>query len=761
MADTPTQLADALHDRYEIQRELGRGGMATVYLARDRKHSRSVAVKVLQPELAATLGAERFLREIELAAGLTHPHIVPVHDSGEAGGRLYYVMPYVEGESLRERLARDRRLPVDEAVRLAREVADALDYAHRRGIIHRDVKPENILLEEGHAVVTDFGIARAVSAAGGERLTQTGSPIGTPMYMSPEQAAGELDIDGRADIYSLGCVLFEALTGAPPFSGPTAWAILVRRLTESPPLLRSVDPAIPAAVEAAVARALAHDPADRFATAAGFSASLGRGPPAEPGLGSGEGPFVSRGQPMTEASVAVLPFVNLSADRENEYFSDGITEEIINALAQVKGLRVVARTSCFAFKGKDVDAREIGERLKVRTLVVGSVRQAGNRIRIAAQLVNAADGYHLWSNTYERTLADVFAVQDELARSIAAVLRRTVGGIESGPLVKPTTSNLDAYTFYLRGLYSRNKRSPEGFLAAIEDFERAIALDPNYPLPHCGIAWCYAILGFDETGVMPPAEAMPRARAASARALELDPALPEAHGARATIAFLYDWDWKLAESEFAQASGLGPESFSASSSWHATFLALMGRHEEAMQVISRAQASDPVSLLNQLTVGRCHYLAGRFDQAAAQLRSCLEVAPGFYLAYPAIARTYLVMQQPHEALQILERGLSVLGRVPLFVVYVGWAHAALGERDKALGILGELRELAERGYVPPIYAAQVLGALGEVDEAFRLYQLAYEQRSGWLVFLRGEPLWDFLRPDPRFRELLRKMRLDF
>jgi TolB-like protein len=760
VADTPTQLADALRARYEIQRELGRGGMATVYLARDRKHSRSVAVKVFQPELAATLGAERFLREIELAAGLTHPHIVPVYDSGDAGGRLYYVMPYVEGESLHERLARDRRLPVDEAVRLAREVADALDYAHRRGIIHRDIKPENILLEEGHAVVTDFGIARAVSTAGGERLTQTGSPIGTPMYMSPEQAAGELDIDGRADIYSLGCVLFEALTGVPPFSGPTAWAILVRRLTESPPLLRSVDPAIPAAVEAAVARALAQDPADRFATGAGFSAALGRGPPAEPGLGSGEGPFVSGVQPMTEASVAVLPFVNLSADRENEYFSDGITEEIINALAQVKGLRVVARTSCFAFKGKDVDAREIGERLNVRTLVEGSVRKAGDRIRIVAQLVNAADGYHLWSNTYERTLADVFAVQDELARSIATVLRRTVGRTESGPLVKPSTGNLDAYTFYMRGQYSRNKRSPEGFRAAIEDFERAIALDPDYPLPHSGIAWCYLILGFDEIGVMPPAEAMPKARAAAARALELDPALPDAHGARATIAFLYDWDWKLAESEFAQASSLGPDS-SGSRSWQAMFLALMGRHEEAMQVISRAQGVDPVSLLNHLTVGRCHYLAGRFEQALAQLRSCLEVDPGFYLAYPAIARTYLVMQQPHKALQEVERGLGLLGRVPLFLVYAGWAHAALGERDKALGILGEFRELAASRYVPPAYAAQVLGALGELDEAFRMYQLAYEQRSGWLVFLRGEPLWDFLRPDPRFRELLRKMRLDF
>ncbi len=755
MPDLLQSLEKSLDDRYTIERELGRGGMATVYLARDRKHGRPVALKVLRPQLAESLGTERFLREIELAAGLTHPHIVPVHDSGVAGGLFYYVMPYVEGESLRERLAREHRLPLDEAVRLAREVADALDYAHRRGIVHRDIKPENILLAEGHAVVTDFGIARAVSAAGGERLTQTGGAIGTPMYMSPEQADGEPDLDGRSDIYSLGCVLFEMLTGEPPFTGPSSLAIMARRWVQTPPRVRTVRTEVPEAVDQALNRALARAPADRFPTAAAFADAL-----ATTGSGVGSLPHGRIGPALDDPSIVVLPFVNLSADKETEYFSDGMTDEIINALAQIQGLRVVARTSSFVFKGRDVDAREIGERLRVRTLLEGSVRKAGERIRITAQLVNTVDGYHLWSNTYERTLADVFAVQDDLARSIAGALRRTVGRLESGPVVKPSTGNLEAYTLYLRGHYSWNKRTPEGWRAAIEEFERAIALDPQFAPPHAGVAYCYAMLGFDESGALLPSEAMPKARTAALRALELDPLLPEAHGSRAVIAFLYDWDWALAEGEFERAMGLGHDS-STSSAWHATFLALMGRHDEAAHVISRAQAVDPLSLINHVTVGRCHYLAHRFDEAIAKFRSCLDLEPRFLLGYPAIARAYLVKNRPREALAELERGMSFLGRVPVLLTYAGWAHAALGQRDEALGILDELRGVAAERYVPTLYAAQILGALGHLDEAFRLYDLAYEQRSGWLVFLRGEPLWDFLRSDPRSVPLLKKMRLDF
>ncbi len=756
-------LARALRSRYTLVRELGRGGMASVYLARDLKHDRQVALKVLRPEVAAEIGVQRFLREIKVAAQLHHPHILPLYDSGSVAGTTpacpYYVMPYVEGESLRERIAREGKLPLQDALRLAREIAGALDYAHRHDVVHRDIKPENVLLEEGHAVVTDFGIARAIFAAGEGGLTAAGVTVGTPAYMSPEQALGVAELDGRSDVYSLASVLFELLAGEPPFTGPTSLAIMARRWSDPVPRVRTLRADVPEAVDDVVYRALAEAPEDRFPSAAAFAEALVA---ASSAITQGPYGHVVRPPraPADELSIAVLPFANLSADKEAEYFSDGITEEIINALSQVPGLRVVARTSAFAFKGKDMDVREIGGRLNVRALLEGSVRKAGDRIRIAAQLVNTADGYHLWSSTYDRTLADIFAVQDELARSIAGALQRKVGRAERGSLVGRPTDNIAAYTVYLRGQYASNKRTPEGYTTAIAEFERAAALDPQFALPHAGIAYCHAMLGFDEIGVVPPSEAMPKAQAAAERALELDPLLPQAHGSRAVIAFLYDWDWALAESEFARSASLGPE-ITAVSNWHAMFLSLMGRDAEGMEVITRAQVIDPLSLINQLTMGRCHHLARRFDEAIVLFRSCLDLEPHFLLAYSAIARAHLAKGMLPEALAEIERGMSLIGRMPLLLTLAGEAHAALGRRDEAFAVLDELRQAAAHRYVPAIYRAQVLAALGQLDEAFELYDLAYVQRSGWLVFLRAEPLWDRLRPDPRFSELLARMRLDF
>ncbi len=366
-----------LGDRYPIERELGHGGMATVYLAQDLRHRRPVALKVLRPGLAALLGTARFLREIEVAAGLTHPHILPLHDSGEVEGLLFYVMPFIEGESLRDRLAAKGAMTVADVLKLGREVADALEYAHRRGIIHRDIKPENILLSSGHAVVADFGIARAIDAAGGAQITEVGAAVGSPMYMSPEQVAGNPVLDGRSDVYSLGCVLYEALTGRVPFSGPTSQAIMVSRLLDTPAPLRTVQPTLPAGLEDLVGRAMARDPDQRFATAAELSAALSA-------LQSGTSGAM-RPALREEASIAVLPFAHLSPDPDSEYFSDGMTEEVMNALAKIPGLRVVSRTSAFAFKGKEWDIKEVGERLGVKTVLEGSVRKVGDRLPNGAQ----------------------------------------------------------------------------------------------------------------------------------------------------------------------------------------------------------------------------------------------------------------------------------------------------------------------------------------------------------------------------------------
>jgi eukaryotic-like serine/threonine-protein kinase len=406
--DPLARLRAVLADRYTVGRELGRGGMAIVLLAQDQKHHRKVAIKVLKPELAAALGRERFLREIETAAGLNHPHILPLHDSGEADGFLYYVIPYVEGESLRDRLDRERQLPLDDALQIAREVADALGYAHSHNILHRDIKPGNILLSAGHALVTDFGIARAITATGGGQLTELGALVGTPAYMSPEQVDGSQYIDGRADIYSLGCVLFEMLVGEPPFRGSSLTAVIANRLSSPMPSPRAFRQLVPEAIDAAVRKAMAELPADRFATAGQFAEALDTPRLSEPTLVA-----------VPDRSIAVLPFKNQSSDPESEYFSDGIAEEIINALAQLPGLQVAARTSSFAFKGKSADIAEVGAKLKVATVLDGSVRKAGNRVRITAQLVSVSDGYHLWSERYDSELDDVFAIQDHIARAIA------------------------------------------------------------------------------------------------------------------------------------------------------------------------------------------------------------------------------------------------------------------------------------------------------------------------------------------------------
>src|SRR5690242_7685475 len=441
----------ALAKRYRLEREIGRGGMATVYLAEDLKHRRPVALKVLSPDLAASLGTDRFLREIEIAARLAHPHILSLHDSGEADGLLYYVMPYVEGESLRGRLNRERQLPLADALRISREVADALDYAHGRDVVHRDIKPENILFQSGHAVVSDFGIARAIRVAGVKRVTGTGIAVGTPGYMSPEQAGGGEQLDGRSDLYSLACVLYEMLAGDPPFTGWSAQAILARQAIEPVPRLRAVRDTVPDWLEQVVVRALAKAPADRFATATEFIAALGKHGPVttSPAL-----PLVRPPPPPAAAnSIAVLPFLNMSAEPENEYFSDGITEEIINALSAVGSLRVASRTSSFAFKGATQDIRAIAEKLQVSAVLEGSVRRSDTKLRVTAQLISAADGFHLWSATYEREMKDVFAIQDEIARAIVNALKVKLTSEPRLALVEPHTDNVDAYALYLKARY--------------------------------------------------------------------------------------------------------------------------------------------------------------------------------------------------------------------------------------------------------------------------------------------------------------------
>jgi TolB-like protein/Flp pilus assembly protein TadD len=456
----------------------------------------------------------------------------------------------------------------------------------------------------------------------------------------------------------------------------------------------------------------------------------------------------------------VLPFVNLSADPENEYFSDGMTDEIINALAWVPRLRVPARSSSFMFKGKSVDAREIGERLKVRTLLEGSVRKAGNRIRMSVQLIHAPDGYQLWSHTYERTLDDVFALQDELTRAIVGELTSRVVGTSSDPVVRAATDLPEAYESYLQGCYFLNKRTTESFSAAIDHFRRATEWDPGYADAWAQMGYCYAMLGLDTFAAMAPLEAMPKAKEAVAKALALRPQLPEAHGAQAIIAALYDWDWEAAEREFERALSLGGRS-PLIHLWYALFLCAMGRHDEGLRVVTTALAVDPLSLGLHLTLGRCLYLARRYDEALAKFHAILETEPLHVPAYWEVGRVYESLNRYSESAAILERGMELAGRLPPLLMYAGAAYAALGERERALDVAEELRRMSEQRYLSPMYEGHVRIALGDLEEGFRLYDEAYERRSGWLIFTRAAATWDPVREDPRYLALLKRLKLDF
>src|SRR2546423_7259320 len=482
MSEASASLANTLADRYTIERLLGQGGMATVHLAEERKRGRRVPINIVKQDSAASLGAELFLRELGIAARLSHPHIVPLIDSGESDGALYYVSPYIQGGSLRDRLNREKKLPIDDALRIASEVGAGLDYAHRNGFVHRDVKPENILFADDHALLADFGIAHVASSTVEEPITIGGFALGTPEYMSPEQASGETDIGVPGDVYGLACVFYEMLAGEPPFKGPTPRATMAKQVTERARPLRILRPDAPVGFERVLEKALAKDPEQRFPSIVDFCDALSRAR-LEP----------NRAFAATTRTIAVLPFVNSSPDPDNEYLSDGITDELINALAKVDGLRVASRTSVFALKGKAQDVRAIGALLEASEVLEGSVRRSGENLRITVQLTSTDDGRLVWSERYDRKLHDVFAIQDEIARTIVTTLRSTSFANLSLAPPQRHTDNIQAYGLYLRGRYSWNKRTSDGVKEGIKYFQEAIALDPTYALAYTGLADSYSL----------------------------------------------------------------------------------------------------------------------------------------------------------------------------------------------------------------------------------------------------------------------------
>ena len=735
------RLTQALADRYTIEREIGAGGMATVYLAEDLKHKRKVAVKVLRPELGAVLGSDRFLREITVTANLNHPHILPLLDSGKADSRtvgrsdstpaefLYYVMPYVEGESLRARLNRETQLPIENALKITEQVASALDYAHRHDVIHRDIKPENILLHEGMALVADFGIALAVTSAGADRLTETGLSLGTPAYMSPEQVAGERDIDARSDIYSLACVLYEMLAGQPPFTGATAQVVLARHVTDPVPPITTTRSSVSPAVASAITKALGKAPADRFDSAKAFSEAL----------------FEEWTETDSAAkSIAVLPFANLSADPEQDFFCDGMTEELINALAHVQGLKVIARTSSFAFKDRQEDVREIGKNLDVNHILEGSVRKAGNRLRVTAQLVKAADGSHLWSERYDRELEDVFAVQDEIALAIVDTLRVKLLQAERDALTKRYTDNVELYNLYLLGRHHWNKFTPEGLTKSIECYEEAIERDPGYALAYAGAAEVrlFTVFFVDSR----PRDEIPKAKALVEHALEIDPNLGDAHAVKGRMNLFYDWNRAAAEDGFTQALSLEPNS-PFILSHYSDFLSLTDRHEEAIAVVNRATELDPLSSFVNTNAGERILHAGRLDEATEALQHAIALDPEYYYSHFLLGLAFKATENFESAIAEFEIALEASGRTPMVMANFANCCWRFGMREAANELLNEIDELAQHQYVPPCFLFAMYNARGEQDKAYTWFERALEERDFMAPFCVNWPDDDLRFPD--------------
>ena len=732
MGDIPAALREALAERYVIDDEIGRGGMATVYGADDLRHGRRVAIKVLRPELVATLGSERFLREIGIAARLTHPHIVPLLDSGTADGMLYYVAQYVSGGSLRNRMRTEGPLPVRDALRIAEEVGAGLDFAHRSGIVHRDVKPENILFADGHAVLTDFGIARAYASRTDFR-TDEGLVVGTPEYMSPEQAAGEVTLTSASDIYSLACVVYEMLTGQPPFTGGATHTIVARHLTEVPRSARVLRPEVPEGVVRALSRALAKDPTERFATIGAFVTALEDDPATPVGART--------------RSIAVLPFVNASPDPENEYLSDGITDELIDALSKVRGLRVASRTSVFGLKGKVQDVRAVGALLGASTVIEGTVRRSGDRLRISAQLSSTDDGSLLWSQRFDRTLEDVFALQDEIAHTIVDALRATTFADLSEPLPPRYAGNAQAYGLYLKGRFEWNKRTKEGVAAGIRYFEQAVAEDPRYAPAYTGLADSYA-LHVDYRSV-PVKEGFERAKAYARKAIEIDESLAEAHASLAWSLFIYDWDWTAAEREFRRSIELAP-GYATSRQWFAFLLIARGQIEEALIEAHMSQELDPGSVSIRRGLGGVYAYARRYEQARYHTERAIAMNPLAEESYRLLGMALFRMGKVDEAERVLRESAALPGAGPYASATLGYVLAQRGKVGEAGAICLELEAAARDGYVSPVAFGTLSLGLGQWDAALDWIQRSIDERRGWFVYSRVNPIFDPLREHPRF-----------
>jgi TolB-like protein/Flp pilus assembly protein TadD len=735
---------------YTVVGTLGEGGMATVYLAEDPRHGRQVAIKVMKPDTSLHIGPERFMREIETVARLTHPHILPLYDSGAAGDQLYYVMPHILGGSLRGKLDREGRLPVEEAVAIAQGIAAGLWYAHQRGLVHRDIKPANVLLSDGIPLVADFGIARSTAVVAEStaetktitpQITRANVILGTPQYMAPEQAFGETAPDPRIDIYALGCVLFEMLAGHPPYVAATMPAMLMRHAMDPIPSLQAIRADVPAAVAAIAERALAKSPLDRFESAQEFSRALATA------LATGDSGVGRAGK--GDVRIAVLPFESLGGTAEDQALGDGICDELIHTLGRIQGVRVTARGSSFLFRERRADVREIAAQLNVTQVLDGTMRRLGNRMRLTVQLINASDGFQTWSERYDREVDDVFALQEEIAGAIAGVLREKLTGSAG-----QAAASFDAYAHYLTGLQHWNKRTPNDLDKALAELKLAADMDPSFAPAWGAMGLCYVTLHL--YGLRAPSDVIPLARTAVDRALRLDRHQAGALTARACIRAVHDWDMVAAERDFREVIAAAPSDALAQQWYAVNLLAPLGRYDEARAALARARELDPLSPAVAVSEGFVHYLSGNLTAGIAACDAALSLDPQFMAAYYFQGPILAAARQPDAAVDALEMAAEGMGRSPEVLAALGVVCADAGDIVRARELVAELVAAWESRYVSPALTAMIRLALGQTEEAMRDLERAIDVRAVEAIWLEVRPAFARLRADNRLAALIQR-----